>query len=231
MNPPASPVTLLVVDDEVQIRRLLRVTLEGAGYRVREAETGQLGLNEIALAPPDGVILDLGLPDLDGVTVLQRLREWSRLPVLVLSVRDREDDKIAALDAGADDYLTKPFGGRELLARVRAILRRAQPAGEAAVVAFGEIEVDFAAHVVRRAGVEVRLTAKEYGLLRLLVQHRGKVVTHRQILRELWGPKAEANTHYLRVFMTHLRQKLEPVPSSPRHLKTDAGIGYRLVEE
>lgn len=229
MSEPAA--TLLVIDDEVQIRRLLRVTLESAGYRVREADTAQLGLNEVALAAPDGVILDLGLPDMDGTEVVRRLREWSRVPVLVLSVRDSEDDKIAALDAGADDYLTKPFGGGELLARVRAILRRAQPAGEAAVVAFGEIEVDLAARVVRRAGAEVRLTAKEYALLRMLVQHRGKVVTHRQILRELWGPNSEENTHYLRVYMTHLRQKLEREPHTPRHLRTDAGIGYRLVAE
>ena len=219
MSDSVPPATLLVVDDEVQIRRLLRVTLEAAGYRVREAETAQLGLNEVALAAPDGVILDLGLPDLDGTEVVKRLREWSRVPVLVLSVRDCEDDKIAALDAGADDYLTKPFGGRELLARVRAILRRAQPAGEAATVAFGDVEIDLAARVVRRAGAEVRLTAKEYGLLRLLAQHRGKVVTHRQILRELWGPNAEGNTHYLRVHMTHLRQKLEHEPHTPRHLK------------
>lgn len=231
MSDSVSVATLLVIDDEVQIRRLLRVTLEGAGYRVREADTGQLGLNEVALAAPDGVILDLGLPDLDGTEVVRRLREWTRVPVLVLSVRNSEDDKIAALDAGADDYLTKPFSGRELLARVRAILRRAQPAGEAATVAFGEIEIDLAARVVQRAGEEVRLTAKEYGLLRMLAQHRGKVVTHRQILRELWGPNAEENTHYLRVYMTHLRQKLEREPHTPRHLKTEAGIGYRLVTE
>ena len=222
--------TLLVIDDEVQIRRLLRVTLESDQYRVREAETGQLGLQEIAHQAPDGVILDLGLPDLDGTEVIRRLREWSRVPVLVLSVREGEDDKIAALDAGADDYLTKPFSGRELLARVRAILRRTQTPSEPAIVRIGEIEIDQAARVVRRAGVEVRLTAKEYALLRLLVQHRGKVVTHRQILRELWGPGAEENTHYLRVHMAHLRQKLEAEPHSPAHLKTEAGIGYRLVE-
>jgi two-component system KDP operon response regulator KdpE len=149
----------------------------------------------------------------------------------VLSVRDGEDDKIAALDAGADDYLTKPFSGRELLARVRAILRLTQSANEPAVVCFGDIEVDLAARAVRRAGAEVKLTAREYALLRLLVQHRGRVVTHRQILRELWGPNAEENTHYLRVFMTHLRQKLEADPHAPAYLRTDAGIGYRLVEE
>lgn len=226
MNTP----TLLVIDDEVQIRRLLRVTLESDRYRVREAETGQLGLQEIAHQAPDGVILDLGLPDLEGTEVIRRLREWSRVPVLVLSVREGEDDKIAALDAGADDYLTKPFSGRELLARVRAILRRTQTTSEPAIVRIGEVEIDQAARIVRRAGAEVRLTAKEYAFLRLLVQHRGKVVTHRQILRELWGPGSEENTHYLRVHMAHLRQKLEADPHAPAHLKTESGIGYRLVE-
>jgi two-component system KDP operon response regulator KdpE len=230
MTTPAAPATLLVIDDELQIRRLLRVTLESGHYRVREAETGLLGLQEIAHQAPDGVILDLGLPDINGTEVIRRLREWSRVPVLVLSVRAGEDDKIGALDAGADDYLTKPFSGRELLARVRAILRRTPGANEPAMVSFGDIEVDQSARIVRRAGAEVHLTAKEYGLLRLLVQHRGKVVTHRQILRELWGPNAEEQTHYLRVHMTHLRQKLEASPHSPKHLQTDAGIGYRLVE-
>jgi two-component system KDP operon response regulator KdpE len=230
MSLPATKPTLLVIDDEKQIRRLLRVTLEGEGYKVRETENGQLGLQEIAHQAPDGVILDLGLPDLDGTEVIKRLREWSKVPVLVLSVRESEDDKIAALDAGADDYLTKPFSGRELLARVRAILRRVPAANEPAVVHIGDIEIDQSARLVRRAGVEVHLTAKEYALFQLLVQHRGKVVTHRQILRELWGPNAEDNTHYLRVHMTHLRQKLEADPHTPRHLKTDAGVGYRLWE-
>jgi two-component system, OmpR family, KDP operon response regulator KdpE len=230
MSLPATKPTLLVIDDEKQIRRLLRVTLEGEGYKVRETENGQLGLQEIAHQAPDGVILDLGLPDLDGTEVIKRLREWSKVPVLVLSVRESEDDKITALDAGADDYLTKPFSGRELLARVRAILRRVPAANEPALVRIGEIEIDQSARIVRRAGIEVHLTAKEYALFQLLVQHRGKVVTHRQILRELWGPNAEDNTHYLRVHMTHLRQKLEADPHTPRHLKTDAGIGYRLWE-
>ena len=223
--------TLLVIDDEAQIRRLLRLTLEAGGYRVREAETGSQGLQEIAVQAPDGIVLDLGLPDLDGTEVVKRLREWSRLPVLVLSVRDAEDDKIAALDAGADDYLTKPFGGRELLARVRAILRRVQPGGDPAIIQIGDLELDQVARLVRRAGEEVHLTAKEYALFRLLVQHRGKVVTHRQILRELWGPNSEENTHYLRVQMTHLRQKLEAVPQTPKLLRTEPGIGYRLIAD
>jgi two-component system KDP operon response regulator KdpE len=227
-TPPAP--TLLIIDDEPQIRRLLRVTLEGGGYRVRETDTAILGLQEIAHQAPDGVLLDLGLPDLDGTEVIRRLRDWSRVPVLVLSVREGEDDKIAALDAGADDYLTKPFNGRELLARVRAILRRTQITNEPAIARIGAIEIDRSAHVVRRENTEVHLTAKEYALFALLVQHRGKVVTHRQILREVWGPNAEENTHYLRVVMTHLRQKLEVDPHAPRHFKTESGIGYRLVE-
>jgi len=230
LNAAALPL-VLVVDDEVQIRRLLRVTLEASGFGVCEAGTGAQGLSEAASMRPEGVILDLGLPDVDGLEVLHRLREWSQIPVLVLTVRDSEDDKIAALDAGADDYLTKPFGGRELVARLRAILRRIRGAADPAPVCFGDLEVDLSARLVRRAGQEVHLTAREYGLLRMLVQHRGKVVTHRQILRELWGPEAEENTHYLRVFMTHLRQKLETNPSEPRHLKTESGIGYRLVED
>lgn len=226
-----TPQDLLVIDDEVQIRRLLRITLESAGHAVREAETGQAGLAEVARRAPDAVVLDLGLPDLPGLEVLKRLREWSRVPVLVLTVLASEDDKIAALDAGADDYLTKPFSGGELLARLRAILRRAPVGSELAAVTFGDITVDLAARVVRRLGAEVKLTPREYALLRMLVLHRGRVVTHQQILREVWGPKSEENTHYLRVHMTHLRQKIEADPHRPRHLKTEAGIGYRLVEE
>ncbi|MGA3007575.1 MAG: response regulator [Opitutaceae bacterium] len=224
------PSRLLIVDDEVQIRRLLRLALEAENYEVHEAATGQLGLTEAAGVHPDGIVLDLGLPDVDGKEVLRRLREWSQVPVLVLTVRDGEDDKIEALDAGADDYLTKPFSRRELLARLRAVLRRVQPAGDETVVRFGDVEIDFAARIVRRAGVEVKLTAKEYDLLRYLAQHRGRVVTHQQILRELWGANAEDSTHYLRVYMTHLRQKLEAEPRSPKFLQTESGVGYRLVE-
>ncbi|HZP60058.1 MAG TPA: response regulator [Opitutaceae bacterium] len=219
---------VLVIDDEVQIRRLLRVTLESGGYAVSEAETGQLGLVEAAGVRPDGIVLDLGLPDMDGKDVLRRLREWSQVPVLVLTVRDTERETIAALDAGADDYLTKPFRGLELLARLRAVLRRSQPAPAETVVRFGDVEIDLAAHLVRRGGAEVKLSAKEYDLLRYLTQHRGRVVTHQQILRELWGPNAEKNTHYLWVYTTHLRQKLEENPHEPKYLKTEAGIGYRL---
>jgi two-component system KDP operon response regulator KdpE len=221
---------ILVIDDEVQIRRLLRLTLESAGHRVREAETGALGLNEAAVQRPDAVILDLSLPDMGGLDVLRRLREWSQIPVLILSVRDGEPEKIAALDAGADDYLTKPFGGGELLARMRVLLRRAQPAGEVSVVRFGEIEVDFAKRSVTRAGADLHLTVKEYALLRLLLLHRGKVVTHRQLLREVWGPGHETDTHYLRVHMAHLRKKIEASADRPEFLKTESGIGYRFAE-
>jgi len=222
--------TILVIDDEVQIRRLLRITLEATAFSVVEADTGKMGLAEAARSQPDAVVLDLGLPDIGGLEVLRQLREWSRVPVLVLTVLAAEGDKVAALDAGADDYLTKPFGSAELTARLRAILRRAPGENEPSVVAFGDIEVDLAARTVRRAGAEVRLTAKEYAMLRMLVVHRGKVVTHGQMLRELWGPKSEDNTHYLRVHMTHIRQKLEAEPHKPRHLRTESGIGYRLVE-
>jgi len=230
MTSAAPAPAVLVVDDEEQIRRFLRLSLESAGYRVTEADTGQVGLNNSAAERPDGIVLDLGLPDMDGTAVLRRLREWSQTPVLVLSVREGEEDKIGALEAGADDYLTKPFSSRELIARLRAVLRRAHTAAEPAVVNFGDISVDLAARLVRRGGAEVKLTGKEYALLRLLVQHRGRVVTHRDILREIWGPQAEDCTHYLRVQMTHLRKKLETTPQQPRHLRTEAGIGYRLVE-
>jgi two-component system KDP operon response regulator KdpE len=222
---------VLVIDDEVQIRRLLRVTLEGAGFRVREAEGGGPGLAEAATKRPDAIILDLGLPDFPGIEVLKRLREWSRLPVLILSVRGQEADKIEALDAGADDYLSKPFGGGELLARLRAMLRRVQSPEEESNARFGDVEVDFARRVVTKAGAVVKLTPKEYALLRLLLLHRGKVITHRQILRELWGPKAEEQTQYLRVYMTHLRQKLEDEPNQPEYFRTESGIGYRFSGE
>ena len=221
----------LVIDDELQIRRLLRVCLESKGYRVSEAATGQEGITQAAQYPPDVIILDLGLPDMDGVTVLKRLREWTKVPVVVLSVRDREEDKIAALDNGADDYVTKPFGTGELLARLRVAERHAHSQPENAVFRSGALEVDLAGRTVTLSGKPVKLTATEYSLLRLFVQHAGKVLTHRHILREVWGPNYVEQTHYLRVYMTHLREKLEAEPSAPTLLITEPGIGYRLVEK
>ncbi|MEI6350287.1 MAG: response regulator [Verrucomicrobiota bacterium] len=219
----------LVIDDEVQIRRLLRFALEAADYVVCEADKGQLGLAEAALRRPDIILLDLGLPDLDGVEVLKRLREWSETPVLVLSVRDAEDQKIAALDAGADDYVTKPFSTPELLARLRVAQRRARPAEETATFTHNGLQVDLTSRRVTVDGRGVTLTATEYALLRLLVRHAGRVITHRQMLREIWGPNSEEHRQYLRVYITHLRRKIERDPQKPVHIKTESGIGYRLI--
>ena len=224
---PLKP-SVLVIDDEAQIRRLLRVCLESNGYRVIEAATGEEGIRQAAQYPPDIVILDLGLPDMEGVAVLKRLREWSRVPVMVLSVRDREDDKIAALDNGADDYVSKPFSTGELLARLRVAQRHATPIEEIKIFRSGKLEVDLTARIVQLNGKEVKLTATEYSLLRLFVQHAGKVLTHRQILREVWGPNYETQTHYLRVYMAHLREKLEVDPRAPALFRTEPGVGYRL---
>jgi len=225
------PPLALIIDDEPQIRRLLRVTLEANSYRVIDVANGRDGIAQVAQCRPDVVLLDLGLPDVDGVEVLKRLREWSRVPVVVLSVRDREDDKIAALDAGADDYVTKPFGAGELLARLRVVLRHAQPQGGDAIFRNGDLEVDLAARVVKKAGHEVRLTPIEYALLRLLVTHAGKILTHRQLLTDIWGPNAVTQTHYLRVHIAHLREKLEDGVGGREIIQTEPGIGYRLREE
>ena len=230
MNTEGAKTDILVVDDEVQIRRLLRFTLEEADYSIREAETGQAGLSEVAHHRPDAIILDLGLPDIPGIDVLRRLREWSPVPVLILSVFGQEKSKIAALDAGADDYLTKPFGSGELLARLRVLLRRARSIEETAPIQFGSIEVDLARRLVTKDRQPVKLTAREYGLLRMFVIHRGKVLTHRQILSELWGPNAEGQTHYLRIYMMRLRQKLEVDPDAPQYFQTESGVGYRLLD-
>jgi two-component system KDP operon response regulator KdpE len=231
MSAMEKPMVALVIDDEVQIRRLLRLTLEDQGYRVFEAVNGQEGLLEAAQRRPDVVLLDLGLPDMDGVEVLKRLREWSRVPILVLSVRDREEQKIAALDNGADDYVTKPFSSGELLARLRVAQRHGQPPPDTAVFRSGNLEVDLTARIVKMKGKEVKLTATEYALLRLFVQHAGRVLTHRQILREVWGPNYEEQTHYLRVYVGHLRDKLEVDPGCPALLITEPGIGYRLISK
>lgn len=220
----------LVIDDEPQIRRLLRVTLEANGYRVFDAATGHDGLVQTAQRKPDVVLLDLGLPDLDGLIVLKRIREWSQVPIVILSVREHEDDKVAALDAGADDYVTKPFNAGELLARLRAALRHGLTAGTGADAIFrsGDLEVDLTKRLVLKNGTEVKLTPIEYSLLRLLVTHAGKVLTHRQLLIEVWGDKAVGQSHYLRVHIAHLREKLESNPSAPELILTEPAIGYRL---
>jgi two-component system KDP operon response regulator KdpE len=228
-TPPAHSV--LIIDDEVQIRRLLRVTLEAAGYRVLEAANGEDGLAEAAQRNPDVIILDLGLPAMDGLTVLKRLREWSRAPVLVLSVQEGEGDKVAALDNGADDYMTKPFSTAELLARLRVVRRHAQPESDNAVFHSGPLEMDLAARIVRIKGREIKMTPTEYSFLRLLARHAGKVVTHRQILKEVWGPAYGEQTHYLRVYVAHLRDKIESDPARPELLLTEPGVGYRLAAD
>jgi two-component system KDP operon response regulator KdpE len=225
---PEGPV-VLIVDDEAQIRRFLRISLESNGFRVHEATTGAQGLAQAALVRPDAVILDLGLPDDDGLSILKRLREWSRVPVVVLSVRDSDTDKVSLLDAGADDYLTKPFSVDELLARLRVAIRHAQPGDEETVFQRGRLAVDLARRLVTLGDEPVRLTVTEYALLRLFVQHAGRVLTHSQILRQVWGPQYEQETHYLRVYVAHLRQKLEEDPSNPRLILTEPGVGYRLA--
>ncbi len=219
---------VLVIDDELQMRRLLKMTLEAGNFRYCEAENGELGLMEAVHKKPDAVILDLGLPDLDGVAVLKKLREWSQVPVLVLSVRDSEKQKVAALDNGADDYVTKPFGQEELLARLRVLLRGAPENSDLPIFDNAGLTVDFTQRQVLLKGKEIKLTVTEYSLLKLLIQHAGKVLTHRQILREVWGPNSEERTQYLRVYFTHLRQKIESDPDKPQRIKTESGIGYRF---
>lgn len=222
--------TVLIIEDEKGIRRLLRTALEGDFLRVFEAEDLARGLVEAATRKPDLVILDLGLPDGDGITFVQEFRQWSSVPVLVLSARDSEHDKIAALDAGADDYMTKPFGVGELQARLRVLLRR-YPGNEKndPVYEFGDIRVDIAGRQVSKSGEEVHLTPIEFRLLTILIGHSGKVLTQRQLLNEVWGPNAVEHAHYLRIYMGHLRQKLETDPARPQHFITETGIGYRFV--
>ena len=229
MSTPA-PVALLV-EDEPQIRRFVRTALEAEGWIVHETGTMKQGLIDAGTRKPDLIILDLGLPDGNGVTYIRELRSWSALPVIVLSARMGETDKIEALDAGADDYLTKPFGVGELLARVRAALRRRHhPVGAASpVFRFGNVEVDTEARTVKKGGQNVHLTPVEYRLLLLLIANAGKVLTHRHILREVWGPSGIEHHHYVRVQMGHLRRKLEDDPAQPRHLVTETAVGYRLV--
>ena len=227
----STPVAI-VIEDEPQIRRFVRGALEAEGWQVHEAGTLREGLAAAGTRQPDLLVLDLGLPDGDGVSLIRDVRGWSAVPIIVLSARSDEADKIAALDAGADDYLTKPFGTGELLARVRANLRRPRAAGgdePEALFRFGEVEVDRGARLVRRAGAEVHLTPTEYRLLSVLVANAGRVLTQRQLLREVWGPTHGEQSHYLRIYMGHLRQKLEVDPAQPRHLITEIAVGYRLV--
>jgi two-component system KDP operon response regulator KdpE len=221
---------VLVVDDEPQIVRGLKVILRQAGYAVRAAETKREALDAVAVRPPDAIVLDLVLPDGSGVEVCEEVRRWSRLPILVLSAVGDEREKVRALDAGADDYVTKPFGTDELLARLRAVLRRAGEAEDEPALRLGELVIDLAAHVVTSGGEPVHLTPIEFDLLRVLAVNRGRLVTQRQLLREVWGPAYETETHYLRVHVSHIRAKIEPDPARPRYLLTDPGVGYRLSD-
>ncbi|SDI55882.1 two-component system, OmpR family, KDP operon response regulator KdpE [Pseudomonas flavescens] len=227
-----SEASILLVDDEAAIRKFLRIGLQAQNYRVIEADSGEAALRLAALEQPDLVVLDLGLPDLDGQQVLARLREWSSVPVLVLSVRAGEKDKVMALDQGANDYVSKPFGVQEFLARVRALLRN-RPSAErpSAALVSGPLRVDFAFRRVTLDDQDVGLTRKEYAVLETLARHPGMVVTQQQLLRDIWGPSHVAHSHYLRIVIAHLRQKLGDDPAAPRLIATEAGVGYRLVEQ
>ncbi|MZP29946.1 response regulator [Heliobacterium undosum] len=220
---------ILVVDDESQIRKMLKVGLSAHEYEVVEADTGRDAIQQVALTHPDLVVLDMGLPDIDGLRVVTELRDWSNVPIIIVSARDQEGEKIAALDAGADDYVTKPFGMGELLARIRVALRNTMGKEEKPVILLGGLSIDLARRMVAVDGEEIKLTPTEYEMLKLLAVNQGKVVTHRQILRHIWGKAYEQETHYLRVYIRQLRQKIETNPSQPQHLITEPGIGYRLL--
>jgi two-component system KDP operon response regulator KdpE len=223
---------ILVIEDEAQMLRFLRPALHSHGFRIHEARTGEEGLREAASRAPDVVLLDLGLPDLDGIEVTRRLREWSQVPILVISARGREEDKVAALDAGADDYVTKPFGVGELLARLRVALRHTSRVGdgESPRLTLGDLDIDLEKRRVTLAGETVHLTPIEYRLLAELAKHAGKVMTHSQLLRQVWGQAYAHQSHYLRVYMAQLRRKLEADPAQPKRLLTEPGVGYRLAE-
>ncbi len=224
--------TIIVIEDEAQIRRFLRTTLTSEDYQVIEAETGKQGLTEAATRKPDLIILDLGLPDMDGVEVVRELRSWSSVPIIILSARSHESDKISALDAGADDYLVKPFGVGELLARIRVALRHVSSAAtgeEESVFSVDKLKVDLIHRKVTVSGAEIHLTPIEYRLLTVLIKHAGKVLTHRLLLKEVWGPNYVERAHYLRIYMGILRHKLEKDPARPRFLLTEVGVGYRLA--
>ncbi|MBE3583508.1 MAG: response regulator [Limnochordaceae bacterium] len=220
---------ILVAEDERQIRRFLRVALTARGYEMLEAVSGQDALDQLPVLHPDLVILDLNLPDMDGLDVVRRLRDWSNIPIIILSVREHEEDKIAALDAGADDYVTKPFSMGELLARIRVALRHAARSEDEPVISLGNLQIDLARRRVTISGREVKLTPTEYDILKVLAAHLDRVVTHGQLLRAVWGPGYQQETHYLRVYIGQLRRKIEDDPSQPRYLLTEPGVGYRLV--
>jgi two-component system, OmpR family, KDP operon response regulator KdpE len=219
---------VLVVDDENAIRRYLRTALAAQGFNIYEATNGQEALNAVVEYRPDVIILDLGLPDFDGIEVTRRLREWSNTPIIILSVREAEQDKIAALDAGADDYLTKPFGTGELMARMRVVMRRLAGKPDEPVVQVDNLQMDLSRRMVTVSGNPVALTPTEYELLRLLLQNAGKVITHRQLLRQVWGTAYESEMHVLRVNISNIRRKIEPDPSRPHYLLTEPGVGYRI---
>lgn len=223
-------IPIVLIEDEKSIRDFLAAALENAGMTVHQADTGTQGLIEVSTRKPDLVILDLGLPDMDGVEVISQLRQWSQIPILVLSARTQEEQKVAALDAGAEDYLTKPFGVAECLARVRVLLRRRMRDSASAeqVFQFGSVQVDLVNRLVTKAGEEVRLTPVEFRLLSALIRDAGKVLTHRELLRSVWGPSYSESNQYLRVYMGHLRQKLEDQPAMPCYILTETGVGYRL---
>jgi two-component system, OmpR family, KDP operon response regulator KdpE len=219
---------ILIIDDEAAIRRLLKVSLKSQAYSIVEAASGKEGIEKAAMSHPDLIILDLGLPDIDGMKVLKAIREWSQVPVIVLTVRDSEIDKVSLLDSGANDYITKPFGVPELLARIRVALRSTQSSGDDASFKNGAVEIDFGAHVVKLDGVEIKLTDTEYRLLCLLAKNAGKLLTQRQLLKDIWGISAIEHTHYLRIYIAQLRHKLEKDPSRPQLIITEPGVGYRL---
>lgn len=219
---------ILVIDDELAIRKFLRTVLSSKGFVLHEAESGSAGMVASAAFRPDVILIDLGLPDIDGIEVIKRIREWSHTPIIVLSVRDRENDKIVALDAGADDYLSKPFGVGELLARIRAALRRTINEAGKPVFVSDLLKVDFSSRIVTVSGLEIQLTPTEYDILRLLVSHAGKVITHTQMLRQVWGPTYQDQPHVLRVNISNLRRKIEQNPSRPSLIITEPGVGYRL---
>jgi two-component system KDP operon response regulator KdpE len=220
---------ILVIDDEAQIRKLLKVSLEAHGYQVEEAIEGQDGINRVAMHKPDMVIVDIGLPDIDGKDVVRRIREWSQIPIIVLTVRDQEQEKIEVLDAGADDYLIKPFSVGELMARMRAFQRRLVAVDNEPVLSWGELQIDLLRRKVTVKGQDVKLTPTEYEILKMLAQNAGRVMTHKQLLKAVWGNTYVEDTQYIRVYMSQLRRKIEDNPNQPRYIITESGIGYRLM--